>query len=399
MSTPESGQAMHVAQISFFCDPARRLPGQLLEAWPSLVDVAEAAAGAGARVSVIQASTHTSTVVHNGVAYYFLPFGRMALGRPDEDSLRALLATLSPDVAHVQGLGFVDDVLALSAIAPRLPILLQDHADRLPRPWRRRSWRSAIATSEAVSFSSRAQADPFRRAGLLGESTRVVEIPECPSRFSPGDQAAARAATGLGGDPCLLWVGRLDRNKDPQTVLAGVSHAAQCLPHLRLWCCYGTAPLLSQVQRQIARDPLLAPRVRLLGSVAHERIEQLMRAADIFVLGSHHEGSGYSLIEALACGLPPVVTDIPSFRTLTDGGAAGALWPCGDSGALAAALVSLATKPRPQLRAAARAHFERELSLEAVGRKLCAVYRQLQERGRTLGGRGEHGARAAGSSL
>ena len=59
-----------------------------------------------------------------------------------------------------------------------------------------------------------------------------------------------------------------------------------------------------------------------------------MRAADVFVLGSHREGSGYSLIEALACGLPPVVTDIPSFRSLTAAGAVGALWPCGDARAL-----------------------------------------------------------------
>ena len=52
-----------------------------------------------------------------------------------------------------------------------------------------------------------------------------------------------------------------------------------------------------------------------------------MRAADLFVLGSHREGSGYSLIEALACGLPPIVTDIPSFRSLTGAGVVGALWP------------------------------------------------------------------------
>lgn len=388
---PQSAQAVHVAQISFFCDPAQRLPAELLEAWPSLVDVAEAAAGAGAQVSVIQASTHTGTVVRNGIAYYFLPFGRMATGRTAENPLRTLLSTLSPDVAHVQGLGFVHDVLALAALAPRLPIMLQDHADRLPRPWRRRSWRSAFAAGAAVSFSSRAQAAPFRRSGLLGDGTRVFEIPECPSRFSPGDQATARAATGLEGDPCLLWVGHLDRNKDPLTVLAGVSQAAQRLPQLRLWCCYGTAPLLAPVKRRIARDPLLAPRVRLLGRVPHERIEQLMRAADVFVLGSHREGSGYSLIEALACGLPPVVTDIPSFRTLTDGGAAGSLWPCGDSGALAAALVAVAAKPRSTLRAAAREHFERELSFAAVGRKLCAAYRELLENRPHPGANGDRG--------
>ena len=82
-----------------------------------------------------------------------------------------------------------------------------------------------------------------------------------------------------------------------------------------------------------------------------------MRAADLFVLGSHREGSGYSLIEALACGLPPVVTDIPSFRSLTGGGAVGKLWPCDDPRALCEALVG--ARFDPATRAAVRAHFDR----------------------------------------
>ncbi len=95
------------------------------------------------------------------------------------------------------------------------------------------------------------------------------------------------------------------------------------LPELRLWCCFGAAPLLPAVEERIAADPRLRDRVQLLGRVPHLRIEQLMCAADIFVLGSHREGSGYSLIEALSCGLPPVVTDIPSFRALTGGARSG----------------------------------------------------------------------------
>jgi glycosyltransferase involved in cell wall biosynthesis len=104
-----------------------------------------------------------------------------------------------------------------------------------------------------------------------------------------------------------------------------------------------------------------------------------MRSADVFVLGSHREGSGYSLIEALACGLPPVVTDIPSFRALTGHGAAGRLWPCGDANALRGALVSVGS-PSPEVRSAVRTHFDAELSFAAVGRKLSAAYRQACER-------------------
>jgi glycosyltransferase involved in cell wall biosynthesis len=110
-----------------------------------------------------------------------------------------------------------------------------------------------------------------------------------------------------------------------------------------------------------------------------------MRAADLFVLGSHREGSGYSLIEALACGLPPVVTDIPSFRSLTGMGSIGKLWPCGEPHALSEALRSITHRSPADLRAAVRAHFEQELSFDALGNKLLKMYKDALTR--------KHGAR------
>ena len=97
-----------------------------------------------------------------------------------------------------------------------------------------------------------------------------------------------------------------------------------------------------------------------------------MRAADLFVLGSHREGGSFALIEALATGLTPVVTDIPSSRTLTGDGAVGPLWPCGDWRELAAALQRV-----PAPRAHVRAHFDAHLSSSAIGRKLYAAYGRL----------------------
>ncbi len=367
--------ALHVAQLSFFLDPQRREPRQLLRDWPSLVDVAQAPRAAGVRVSVLQASSHAARFEEEGVDYHFLvpsPQAPLA-GTP---AFRELLAALRPDVLHVHGLSFGADVVALAAVAPALPILLQDHADRPPRWWRRRVWRRGFAAATGLAFCARAQAEPFRRAGLITPAQRLYEIPESTSRFSAGDQEQARRATGIAGDPCVLWVGHLDANKDPLTVLKGFSAARRQLPHAQLWCYFGGAPLREQVERQIAADPSLRDCVHLMGSAAHACIEQAMRAADVFVLGSHREGSGYALIEALACALPPVVTDIPSFRALV-GTSTGALWPCGDAAALCAALLRVALQPRAAARAAAAAQFERELSFGALGRKLRHAYEEL----------------------
>jgi glycosyltransferase involved in cell wall biosynthesis len=370
---------LHVVQISCFNDPAGRAPAQLLQAWPSLVDVANAACQAGVRVSVVQACAHADELERDSVRYYFLPFGHTAPAREHPGALGELLRTLAPDVLHVHGLGFPQDVLALAAMLPDVPIVLQDHANRVPRLWRRAAWRRGMAVAAGIAFCAMEQARPFVDARLVGSKTKLYAIAESTSRFTPADREGARRATPVTGDPAVLWVGHLDVNKDPLTVLGGIAEAARMRPGLQLYCCFGVAPLLHEVKERIASDPLLRDRVHLLGRVPHERIEQLMRAADVFVLGSHREGSGFSLIEALACGLPPVVTDIPSFRALTGGGTVGMLWPCDDPRALCAALLAVTARLGPAMRAAVRTHFESELSFAALGLKLAAMYQDLVE--------------------
>jgi len=368
---------MNIAHVSFYVDPQGRAPRELLRDWRSLGEIAGAVAGQGHAVTVIQASQRTEKLDLDGVRYRFLRSPASRAGLADSDEFVTLLQTLAPEVVHVHGLGFGAAVRRMHERMPHIPILLQDHADRVPRFWRRGAWRRGFAVAGGVSFCARAQAQPFIDSGLLQERVRVYAIPECTSAFIPGDHAAARAETGVHGEPAVLWVGHLDANKDPLTVLDGVSRAAASLPGIQLWCCFGNEALRGVMERRIAQDPRLGGRVHLLGRVPHARIEQLMRAADIYVSASHREGSGYALIEALACGLPPAVTDIPSFRELTAAGSVGRLWERGNAAALAAALIALGTAPREPARSRTRAHFDAQVSRRALGARFEHAYREL----------------------
>lgn len=370
--------ALHVAQINFVRAPEGLAPAGVFEQWPSVVDIAEAAASSGTRVSVLQAAAHTECLTRNGIEYHFI-----GIRGPDAAASRAsrarrfagVLGDIKADILHVHGLDFAEAACVLSRCLPQLPILLQDHASRPPRWWRRPQWRRWYAAVAGVAFTAPEQAQPFTAAGLFGAQVRLFAIPESSSRFMPGNRASARVETGLYGEPCALWVGHLNPGKDPLAVLDGVTRTVSRLPGLQLWCVFGNAPLLAEVRQRIARDPRLAGRVHLLGKVAHARIERLMQAADVFVSGSHAEGSGYALLEALACGITPVVTDIPSFRTLTGGGRVGSLWPCGDAAKLAEALVhAAANRPSPER---VRAHFDATLSFTAVGRQWADAYAQV----------------------
>jgi len=366
---------MRALQLSFFVDAQRRPGARLLDEWHAMVDIARAARVAGVEVSVVQAHWREELDMRNGIPFHFLAADEPGAPFAKSAGLARLLAGFRPDVIHVHGLSFWREVLVLRTCVPGLPILLQDHADGVPRIWRRGSWRRGLAAANGLAFCARAQAEPFRAAAMLASHLQIFEIPESTSTFAPGDREAARAATGLHGDPCVLWVGHLDANKDPLTVLEGFSKVAADVPAMRLWCCFGSAPLLPRVEARIAADPVLRERVHLLGRVAHARVEQLMHAADIFVLGSHREGSSFALIEALATGLTPVVTDIPSLRALTGDGAVGALWRAGSAGDFAAALRRVATAPRD--RPAVREFFDAGLSTSAMGGKLRDAYQAL----------------------
>ena len=372
---------MRILQVGCQLDERRRGGEELLAAWPTLSAVAEAVSGAGAEVVVIQAAHRDDTLSRDGVTYRFvaeprlarIPWTRTAAGIFPIRLYRTA-AAVSADLVHLNGLAFPLHTRALAALGR--PVLVQDHADR-PPVRRLAVHRWGLAGIAAAAFTAREQAKEFLDTGPLPDGARIFEVPESSTRFSPGDTAEARAATGLHGDPILLWVGRLDDNKDPLTILDALSRARHRLRDPHLWCCFTEAPLLDAVTARVAADPNLAGRVHLLGKVPHGRVEPLCRAADFLLLGSRREGSGYAVIEALACGATPVLSDIPPFRALTGRGGVGALTPVGDAQGFADALVTLAAFPRPALRERAVSHFRRNLSFPALGARLVGIYREL----------------------
>ncbi|WP_201315345.1 glycosyltransferase family 4 protein [Dyella sp. EPa41] len=370
---------MHVAQINFIPPPATWEPGEVFRHWPSLPNVAEAVRGSGTRVTVIQLASRAARIGRHGVDYRF----ESIEGAPRPADRGRLVARVlesldvNVDVIHVNGLGFGEETFALAGRLPDVPIVLQDHANRPPRWWQRPLWRRWYRVASGMAFTAIEQARPFVDAGLFEASLPLFAIPESSSHFEPGSRMRARLEAGMHGDPCVLWVGHLNRNKDPLTMLEGVAQATSRLPGLQLWCAFGSAPLMDEVRQRIDGDARLAGRVHLMGRVEHARVETLMRAADIYLSASHVEGSGYALLEAMACGAMPLVTDIPSFRSFTAGGTVGRLWPRGDAAALAAALVGAAVESAS--REQVRAHFEARLSFEVVGRLWSRAYAQLIE--------------------
>ncbi|MGH7616130.1 MAG: glycosyltransferase family 4 protein [Gemmatimonadaceae bacterium] len=369
---PERAGPLRVVHVSFHADRQRRDGDSLLRAWPTLSSVAAGVARAGVDVTVVQTANADETIQRDGIDFQFVNDAT-----PRRARVTTRVMSLEPDVVHVQGLHHGRAVRSLARAAHGTPVLVQDHGNVEPKGWRRAAWTWAFRSISGAAFTVGEQAAPWIASGVLRPTLPLFDVLEGSSSFTPGDQGAAQRATRVFGDQCVLWTSRLDANKDPFTLLEAIERAIPCLPDLRLWCCFGRAPLLHLVHARIAASEVLRERVTLLGARPHDEIERLLRAADFYIQTSHREGSGYSLLEALSCGTPPVATDIPATRFIV--GDAGSLTPVGDARAMADALVALAGRDATDLRTRARARFESELTFDAIGRQLRHAYESLVE--------------------
>ena len=381
----KTSRAPHVVMVGVDIDPMPQTPVALIRDWDDFGHLEAAAAGDGHfRVSIVQSSWCDERREVDGIPCHFVreskPIVRLPNGRgvrPLPMRLCARIRGLAPDLVHFNGLGFSRELRLLRAFLPKVPVVAQAHTSAMPTGWKRWYFRWGVEGIDAALFCAHAQAQLFKNSRLLPAELPVFEAVEASSLFNSGDQHEAREATGLHGDPCLFWLGNLDANKDPIMVLDAVALAAFALPRLRLYMCFRHDSLLRAVRKRISSNPVLAERVELMGKLPHPAIEAHLRAADFFVQGSHREAAGIGVIEALACGTTPLVTDIPSFRWITDHGRYGALVQPGDSNALARAIVAWSQRTRATLRREARARFESHLSFDAMGRQLRDAYAQI----------------------
>ena len=376
---------MRIVQANAVYDPAAKTPAELLDLYRTLTEWSNAIAAAGAEVVVVQRFHTAGHVESDGVRYEFIKdkdspwLSTKGAPPPFVDAIVKEAA----DIIHVNGLIFPQLVATIREKArARAAIVVQHHGGEFPIRgsglvglWQRQRWKSGLAAANAVSFTSQEQAEPWRAAGVLGDQ-RVFEIIEASTTMRLVSRDRARTAIGASGSPLILWVGRLTTNKDPHTVLDGLERALPKLPDARVLMVFGDDTLIESVEERVRESALLAERVTLAGRVHRDEMPNYYGAADVFVSGSHSEGSGYALIEAMSASVVPVVTNIPSFRAIA--GIDRARWAPGDADWFANELVSTCAGDLDQQKAATKARFDQALSWNAIGARTVSEYRALR---------------------
>jgi len=184
-----------------------------------------------------------------------------------------------------------------------------------------------------------------------------------------------RKSLGIPDDiPMIVWTGRLDPVKGFEEMLAAVSQVCAVQPVI--FVLVGEGPYRTNIECLI-RDLGLEKNVILLGQ--RSDIPSLLKAADIFLLGSRTEGMPNSLLEAMASGLPIVATDVAGCRDLIDGDRTGLLARAGVAEDIALKLLSLLKnqKKAVKLGKEAQSWVREHMDIRQWGRRWISYYESI----------------------
>ena len=195
------------------------------------------------------------------------------------------------------------------------------------------------------------------------------------SLFYPQDKAICRKEVGIMTDgPVFVFVGRLSKIKGLDLLLDCFALFHQEVPEARLLIA-GDGEERKAIENKISSMEL-KEEVHLLGNVTHNRLPQILNAADIFILTSVAEGLPNAILEAMACGLPVVATNVGGIHEVVKSGVNGFLIDTRQPRDVAKAL-SQALKKQEALGRGAIVTIKKNYSIESVSRKTESLFEEV----------------------
>ena len=330
-----------------------------------------------------------------GATYHYIPRaaaaeGRTILGRtktfvnewlPRRTELLRVIHRLAPDVLHA---GWIPEHGLLAALTGFHPLLLMPWgSDVLIYP--RTSLVNRIIARFVIRRSDMITCDAeFVKEGIIEVANypadRIVVIPWGVDRglFNSavsGDKI--RHLLGWNDNIVLVMNRRMEPIYGWEGFLRALPLVFERIPEARALLC-DTGPLEEELQC-LAANLGITHRVYFAGSVNHMEMPSYLAASDIFVSTSLSDGTSVSLLEAMACGLPVVVTDNPAILEWVTDGKNGYVVRRDDVQGLSERLCSLAKDEQTRLKFGERneAIVAERASWDTNVRGLLGIYESL----------------------
>ena len=253
--------------------------------------------------------------------------------------LRKVLGRIKPDVVHAGPIQSAAFLAALSGFQPLVSMSwgsdLLVEADRT----RWMKWVTRYTLRHSRVLVGDCQAVRYKAVSLGYASERVMLFPWGVDlqHFVPGPADDLRRRLGWEEAFILLSLRSWEPIYGVDLIVRAFARAAQQIPDLRLLLLGGGSQ--AGMLRQLIVQHDLNDRVYFGGYTTQNDLPHFYQVADVYLSASHSDGSSVSLMEALASGLPALVSDIPGNKEWVTPEEQGWLFPDGNEDALVAGIL------------------------------------------------------------
>jgi glycosyltransferase involved in cell wall biosynthesis len=295
--------------------------------------------------------------------------------------LKSVLREIQPDLVHA---GPIQTAAFLAALTGYRPLVSMSWGyDLLVEAGKNRFWRWVTRYTLQHSTVMIGDCQTVRQAavsyGMPNE--RIVTFPWGVDlqHFSPDanqhQPISLRSRLGWGKDVFVLLSTRSwEAIYGVDTLAEAFVRAGKDFPELRLMM-LGNGSLARRLREIFAQGQVM-DQVYFPGQVKQADLPKYYRAADLYVSASHSDGSSISLLEALACGCPALLSDIPGNQEWITPGQQGWFFREGDSASLAEGIIQavINRQEQPAMRRSARLLAEQRADWEKNFPQLLKAY-------------------------
>ncbi|HEY0654974.1 MAG TPA: glycosyltransferase family 4 protein [Chryseosolibacter sp.] len=260
-------------------------------------------------------SSRSQTIERNGVVYHFMRAGFL-----EYTFLISVIAAVrreAPGMIVLHGMHAVVKMALFVRALGGIRVVVQHHGERVfawPKAWLQKYNDRFVA---GYFFSSSEMGAPWVERKIIASRDKIIQILEATSSFEPSPRANPN------DELSFLWVGRIDQNKDPDTLIDAFKDFLEHRPDAKLFIISKDESRLRLLHSRIGDA---SRSIRVVGSVAHHLMMDWFSNVNFIVSTSLFEGSGIAVLEAMSAGCIPILSDIPSFRTITGRGEVGMLF-------------------------------------------------------------------------
>lgn len=200
--------------------------------------------------------------------------------------------------------------------------------------------------ASAITVNSQTAFEACLRYGVAADKVHLIRYPGVDiERFHPGDgRAAARARLGIRANRVVLCPRGIGQYLNSEIILQAAAEVIEEHPDtLFLFVSGNGYPEHLAEHQRIVRELGIAEHFRWDGQIPWEQMPDIYRAANVMVSISSNDSLPNCMLEAMACGTPVVMGDIPSIREWVADGINGLLVPPRDSNGVAAVLCRILT--------------------------------------------------------